>query len=223
MSDHGQAATRAVYDAVAGEYARWAATIGPGTETELDRALIDVFVSELVTSWSGGRVADLGCGPGRLAAVLSDRGLATIGIDIAPAMVAQSQLMHPHIPVLAGSLDRMPLASRPLVGAALWYSIITTPPSQLPDLVTEVRRVLIDGALVLFGFQAGSGEAVHRDDAFKSGLALTTYRHSPAHLTRVLEAASFRVRATTVREPEFAHELTDQAFITAVAVPGPAG
>ena len=57
--------TRAAYDTVAADYA---VLVGPLlAATPFDRAMLTVF-ADLIRTAGGGRVADLGCGPGRIAA-----------------------------------------------------------------------------------------------------------------------------------------------------------
>ncbi len=157
----------------------------------------------------------MGCGPGRVAAVLAAHGLDAIGIDPSRAMLQEARIAHPHIDFREGRLDDLPVNAESLVGAVCWYSIIHTPPERLKDAFKELRRVLeIDGHLLL-AFQAGVGEAVHRTDAHGTGLPLTSYRHGIEDVTRRLDRAGFEVHATAQRAPELEHESIMQAFVIA--------
>ena len=53
-----------------------------GTEQEV------AFLCELLMLGEGGRVLDVGCGPGRHAWALAARGVEAVGVDISPAFVA---------------------------------------------------------------------------------------------------------------------------------------
>ena len=69
-SDH-VASARAVYDASADRYIGFVGTeVSPATEGPVDRALLNAFV-EMIHSGPGTAVADVGCGPGRVAAFLA--------------------------------------------------------------------------------------------------------------------------------------------------------
>ena len=46
---------------------------------------------------SGERVLDLGCGTGRLSAVIADKECEVLGIDADPTMIAAAQDQYPHI------------------------------------------------------------------------------------------------------------------------------
>lgn len=64
-------------------------------EGPVDRALLHAFVESL--GESAGPVADAGCGPGRVAAFLSARGIDIVGVDVSPAMLAVARDAHPTI------------------------------------------------------------------------------------------------------------------------------
>jgi SAM-dependent methyltransferase len=78
MSQHYSA--RRSYDAVAEEYANEFRDELAGKP--LDRALLASLVER---AGDGAAVADLGCGPGHVAAWLSGLGVAAVGIDLSRA------------------------------------------------------------------------------------------------------------------------------------------
>ena len=160
-------------------------------------------------------MADVGCGPGRVAAFLAAQGLDTIGIDPSPAMLVEARRAHPDIDFKEGRLDDLPIDAASLAGAVCWYSIIYTPPDRLDDAFNELRRVLEPGGHLLVAFQAGDGEAVHRTDAYGTNMPLTSYRHGLPNLTQRLDRAGFEVHVTAQRAPELEHESSRQAFVIA--------
>ena len=209
------AAARAVYEASADTYIQFVGTeISAATETAVDRALLRAFV-DLVKEGTSMRVADVGCGPGRVAAFLAMHHLEVVGLDPSPAMLAAARIAHPDIRFEEGQLDDLPIAEESLAGVVCWYSIIYTPPEHLGDAFAELARVLRPGGYLLLAFQAGSGEHVLRTDAHRTALSLTSFRHSLGDVTGRLEDAGLSVRATALREPEFDHEMTPQAFVIA--------
>lgn len=209
------AAARAVYDASAGTYVEFVSTeLSPATEVPVDHSLLMAFV-ELVAAGTVKRVADVGCGPGRVTAFLARRGLDVVGVDVSAAMLAAARIAHPALEFEEGQLDDLPIDEGSLGGVVCWYSIIYTPPERLGDAFAEVGRVLVRGGYLLVAFQAGDGEPVHRADAHGTGLSLTSYRHSLGDVSGRLEQAGLEVRATALREPEFDHEPTQQAFVIA--------
>lgn len=206
--------TRAAYDAAAATYARSVGTeLSAAFERPVDRAILAAFV-ELVEA-TAMPVADVGCGPGRVAAFLAARGIDVVGVDISPAMLAVARHAHPDIRFHEGHLTALPFRDGSLGGAVCWYSIIHTPSEHLDEAFAELDRVLSGFGHLLLAFQAGDGECVRRADAYGAGLPLTSYRHSADEVCQSLIVAGFQVHARAVRQPELSYESTPQAFILA--------
>ena len=220
MTEPGHVSTaRAFYNATAELYGQLIGTeVTAAIEGPVDRALLAAFV-ECVAGATAGLVADVGCGPGRVAAFLAHHGLDVIGVDVSQAMLDLARDAHPGIRFEEGRLTALPLPDKCLAGAVCWYSIIYTPPAHLDDVFAELGRVLAGNGYLLVAFQAGESECVHRADAYGTGLPLTSYRHSPDEVARQLTAAGLEVRARAVREPDLPHESTPQAFLLARAAP----
>lgn len=205
---------RAVYDTSARRYVQFVGTeISSATEGPIDRSLLVAFI-ELIKRQTVDRVADVGCGPGRVAAFMAERGLDVVGVDVSQAMLAVARTAHPQIKFEEGQLDALPIETEVLAGAVCWYSIIYTPPERLADAFGELRRALIPGGYLLLAFQA-EGEPVHRPDAQGTHLPLTSYRHSVQEVVSCLEDTGFEVYTTVLRAPELEHETTFQGFVIA--------
>jgi ubiquinone/menaquinone biosynthesis C-methylase UbiE len=215
MSGEDHVATaRAVYDEAASRYVRFVGTeISSATEGPIDRALLAAFI-ELIKRQTVVRVADVGCGPGRVAAFMAEHGLEVVGVDVSQAMLAVARNAHRHIRFEEGQLDALPIESEVLAAAVCWYSIIYTPPNRLAEAFGELKRVLMPGGYALLAFQA-EGEPVHRTDAHGTHLPLISYRHSVQEVAAYLDDTGFRIHTTVLRAPELEHETTSQGFVIA--------
>ena len=205
--------SRTVYDRSAQHYVDNVGTaIDPQFEAPLDRAVLDAF-AEHVRANGTGPVLDIGCGPGRVAAHLAARGVNVGGIDIAPAMIAAARAAHPLLQFDVGEIAALPADDGSMLAAVYWYSIITTPLSELPRAWRELHRVLAPDGHALIAFQAGDNEHVERENAYGSGADLTLYRHNVSDVQQTLTSNGFSIHAEIVRQPELAHETTPQALL----------
>jgi ubiquinone/menaquinone biosynthesis C-methylase UbiE len=212
------ASARAVYDVAAPRYVQFVGTeVSSATEGPIDQSLLVAFV-ELVKRQTIDLVADIGCGPGRVAAFMAERGLDVIGVDVSQAMLTVARSAHPHIRFEEGQLDALPFETGVLAGAVCWYSIIYTPIDRLAEAFGELARVLMPGGYLLLAFQA-EGEPVHRTDAHGTHLPLTSYRHSVQEVAVCLVDTGFQIYATILRAPELDHETTFQGFIISSSPP----
>ena len=200
--------TRAAYDVLAESYAdrlREELAVMP-----YDRAMLGVF-AELVSGHGGGVVADLGCGPGRITAHLHSLGLDAFGVDLSPAMIEVARRDHPVLRFVEGRLDDLPVDDGAVAGVVAWYSIIHTPPEQLPSVFTEFARVLAPGAPVLLAFQVGE-ERVHLQQVYGHDVSVHLHRLRPERICALLADSGIDVDARLVREPSD-REKTPQAYL----------
>ncbi|MCE3554710.1 class I SAM-dependent methyltransferase [Pseudonocardia sp. RS11V-5] len=190
--------TRSGYDAIALPYdATFRAELA---DSPLDRAMLAGF-AELVTGrHPDGRLVEVGSGPGHVTAHLHGLGLEIRGVDLSPAMVELARREHPGITFDAGEMGALDASDGSLAGLVAWYSIIHVPPARLPAVFTEFHRVLVDGGLLLLGFQVGD-DVLHFDEAFGHQVSLDFHRLEPATVTALLDEAGFEVIAQLVRAP----------------------
>jgi SAM-dependent methyltransferase len=186
---------RTAYDAVTDVYAARFADVS--TVVPLDRGLIVAF-AEMIRA-AGGPVADLGCGPGHLTALLHDLGLDTVGVDLSPAMIAYARRTHPQLRFDEGSLANLNIVDGALGGALVWYSTIHVPPADLPAIAAELHRVLRPGGHLLVGFFAADDPSPQPPDFDHK--VTTAYRWHPDALGAVLTATGLTETARLVRVP----------------------
>ncbi|MFE9381945.1 class I SAM-dependent methyltransferase [Streptomyces sp. NPDC007025] len=160
MTAH-QDETKAAYDGVVELYA---SLFAGRLETQpFARNMIGTF-AELVRETGNPRTADVGCGPGHLTAMLHDLGLDALGFDLSPAMVDHARRAHPALRFDEARIEALPVEDDALGGVLAHYSMIHTPPGELPALLVEQARVLEPGGLLLASFFATEGPEPVRFD-----------------------------------------------------------
>jgi SAM-dependent methyltransferase len=203
-------ATRIAYDIVANDYAEL--LHDELAAKPFDRAMLDTF-AELV---HGARIADVGCGPGRVTAYLDALGCDAFGVDLSPEMIAVARRSYPQLHFEVGTMTALACDDDCVGGVVAWYSIIHTPPALLPAAFIEFARVLRSGGHLLLAFQVGD-ECVELRHAYGHDIALDAYRLSPDDIATTLATFGFDVVASLVRAP-YGLEKTPQAFLIATAV-----
>ena len=198
MLEHDtRGATREAYDAVAPTYEELFRD--QLRDRPLDRAILGAF-AEVVRASGDGQVADVGCGPGHITAHLNELGLPAFGVDLSPAMIGLARLAYPGLRFDVGSMAALDIADGVLGGVLSRWSVIHTPPQELPVVLAEFHRVLAPGGHLLVGFSA-SDDPSHPAQVFDHTVA-PAYRWWPDHLAVMLRESGLAEVARMVREPQ---------------------
>lgn len=168
MSD---ARTLAVYEARAADYA---ARFRGAADADLQ-----AFAAALPP---GGRVLDLGCGPGGSAALMAEAGLAVEAWDASPAMVRLARGRG-----LEARVARFEELEAEGLYDGVWanFSLLHAPRAALPGHLAAVARALRPGGRLHLGMKTGTGE---RRDA----LGRFYCYWGTAELRGLIEAAGLR-------------------------------
>lgn len=200
------------YDALAAEYARHVA--GELAHKPMDRA----WLTQFATAMAGrGVIADLGCGPGHVAAFLTAAGAETLGLDISPGMIAMAHAAHPALAFEVA--DMRALAAQParFAGAIAMYSLIHLAPAELHPALLACHASLRPGGEFRAAVHLGEG-VLHPEALWGVPITLGFRLFAPGALEAALEAAGFRVTESLTREPYPEVEYPSRrAYVTARA------
>ncbi|MEU7279166.1 methyltransferase domain-containing protein [Streptomyces sp. NPDC045431] len=210
MGDHGRHhSVRRSYDTVAEEYAARLQDELDGKP--LDRALL---TSLLEVTEPGAAIADLGCGPGHVAAWLTGKGARTVGIDLSPGMVEAGRRRFPQVEFREGDLRELPAKDGEFGSVVAFYTIIHLDPDDLHRAFEEMRRVLRPSGALLLSFHIGE-EVRHLDEWWGYDVDVDFRFLQPGHIAGLLQAAGFTVEMSLERAP-YAHEAdTRRAYLLA--------
>jgi SAM-dependent methyltransferase len=190
-------AIRSAYDTVAASYA----SLVPERfeQDSVGRALLGAFAESVDAG--GGPVADVGCGPGHVTAYLASLGLDAFGVDLSPGQVAIAREAYPSLRFEVGSMTGLDLADGSLAGIVAWWSIVHTPPDELPAVFAEFERTLAPGGHVVIGFHAGD-ERRRLESAYGHTVSYDSYRLPPELVSELLAKAGLTVTAQLTQRGE---------------------
>ncbi len=150
----------------------------------------------LVRRWASalpGPVVDAGCGPGHWTDLLRREGVDVTGVDPTPRMVELARTRFPATVFRPGRLQDLGVGDGTLAGVLAWYSLIHTPPPDVPAVLDAVVRALRPGGELLLGFVTGP------DVAPFDHAVVTGYRWPPSELAARLDVAGLDVLETHER------------------------
>lgn len=167
--------TLAFYDRAATDYADRFAGKGKPDQDML------AFIAELRP---GGLVLDLGCGPGRSAALLREAGFAIEAMDASEGMVRTARERY-GVEARLGTFDDLDAVAR---YDGIWanFSLLHAPRAALPRHLAAIARALRPGGVLHLGLKVGEGE--ERDHLGRLYVYFT-----PGELEGLLDAAGFDV------------------------------
>ena len=202
--------TQTSYDQVAVEYAE--KFKDEMDDKPFDRACLDRLAREV---GSLGPICDLGCGPGQIARYLHRQGVDTIGVDLSPRMVAEAQRLNPEIHFHQGDMLSLPDGDHSWGGIAAFYCIIHIARERVVDALSEMKRVLKPGGMLLVTFHIGD-EIKHLDDWWEKPVNLDFAFYQPTEMEEWVKEAGFALEETLVREPNLEVEVaTRRAYLFA--------
>jgi len=177
-----------------------------------DRSWLDRFAA---LTRGRGRVYDLGCGPGQVAAALHARGVDVAGADLSPGMVAQARRLHPAIPFERQDMLALTLSPDSLAGVVAFYAIVHFTLDEVEVTAREICRVLQPGGFLLLSFHIGE-ETVHIDAFLEHPVSMDFAFFQPDDIISRLGVAGLRVEEVTMRYPYPEVEVaTKRAYILA--------
>ncbi len=171
--------TLGVYAHKARDYADRFATGSPGPR-------LTAFIDSLP---KGGRVLDLGCGPGRAAAVMKAAGLDVDAWDASPEMAALAADRF-GLAVRIATFDDLD-ATEIYDGVYANFSLLHAPKADMPGHLAAIARALKPGGHLHLGLKTGTGEG-------RDSLGRFYAYYTDPELTGLLAAAGITIltRAT---------------------------
>lgn len=148
----------------------------------IEQAVLGLFADLVRRADLGVRVADLGCGTGRLLPYLAEQGLRPSGLDLSPEMVRAAQRDHPGVDVQVGDLVALPFPDAALAGVVCWYSLMYLPPQLRSTAFAEIARVLKPGGHLAMAYKQGDDTQRRGGEPLGLGIGFDIWWHSQAEV-----------------------------------------
>jgi SAM-dependent methyltransferase len=183
------------YDALAQAYRR---EVGGELEHKpMDRAWLRDFAARIPAR---GLVADAGCGPGHVSALLAAAGVRVVGLDLSPRMVAEAEAAYPALAFELGDLRALDARPGRFAGVLAMYSLIHLRGDDLHRVLAACHSALVPGGE--FRAAIHLGEGVLRPGAMWGVPVELEFRlFAPGELDAALVAAGFTVTESRARPP----------------------
>jgi len=130
--------------------ARWRSLAATGQNVHGEADLVETLLRE-----SGGtRVLDAGCGTGRVAIELANRGFSVIGVDVDPDMLSAARTKRPELPWVEADLTDLGQVVAEEFDVALLAGnvLIFVKPGTEGDVLRAVGERVAPGGLLVSGF-----------------------------------------------------------------------
>lgn len=195
MAQHGATDCQSSYDRVADEYV--ARIFDELKGKPHDRQLLDRF-AEAVRDV--GTACDMGCGPGQIARYLHERGVTMCGVDLSPGMIERARSLTPGVEFQPGNMLALTVPDETWAGIVAFYSLIHIARTDLPTALSELRRVLKPGGVLLIAFHIGD-ETLHLDEWWGHAVNVDFHFFRPEKMTGCLRDAGFEIEEVIERDP----------------------
>ena len=130
--------------------------------------------ANLVASYGPELVLDAGCGTGRVAIELANRGIGVVGVDLDAGFIEHAQAKAPTLTWVRADLAEVALDTRFDVIVAAGNVMIFVAPGSEPQVVANLAGQLAPGGRLIVGFTVTSGQlALAEYDAAATAAGLT--------------------------------------------------
>jgi ubiquinone/menaquinone biosynthesis C-methylase UbiE len=160
----------------------------------------------------GGRILDVGCGPGNFAAYLQKKGFRLSGIDISPKMIEAAKKLVPKGTFEVMNCSKLTYADKSFDGTFVAYSLLHLTKEDAVASILEFHRTLVDGGVLSLMMKEGTGEH-DLPASLAPGKTCYVLLWDRQEIRAALEGAGFEIVHTDVGPPTSEKELQFQKLL----------
>jgi len=197
-----------MYDAAADDY----------TEAFFNRETLQAelhYVESFLSHISGGgRILDVGCGPGIEAELIRRKRFHYEGIDASEKMIAIARMRNPMLSFHVMDMRTLLFPNDHFDGVMALESMIHFQKSEVAGVLRELYRVLKKNGALLLALQKGAGQKLYRFPFDQSKRVLVNL-YQPGEMQHLLEHIGFQVLKTMCRKPLVMEFKNDKLIVIA--------
>jgi len=143
------------YDSTVEEYYKNTKDLG-----ENEKHIRNLFMT---LAKKGGKILDLGCGPGRDAKIFSEKGFKVVGIDLSGQMVLKAKKIAPLAEFRM--MGFMNIRFNPGYFDAVWFEagLLCVEKKNAAQLLNDINKILADKGILYMSIKEGMGEGFEHD------------------------------------------------------------
>jgi ubiquinone/menaquinone biosynthesis C-methylase UbiE len=185
------------YDLIAEEYA------GTTKDLPVGHRFLKGFMAKLPR---GAEVLDVGCGPGRDAKILADKGFIVTGIDLSKNMIDIARSAAPGARFEVMDFRKISFEDHSF--DAVWFNmaLFHVPKADARVVIDGLHRIIKPSGSLFMSVKQGVGEGMEEDPRYGSQERFYSY-YSNSDVSDLLEQSGFRIRKIQVVPPEDLYDL----------------
>lgn len=170
------------YEAFADQYAKNTSSLHPENEGQK-------FIKMLPKH---AKILDIGCGPGRDAAIFEQNGLKVVGIDYAPQMIELAKQRTKQSELYVMDIEKLDFPKDTFEGIWASASFLHIPKKKFPEILKYIHNCLKKDGIFFLSLKKGNMEGLEQDARYENAHKFWSY-FEEAEIEKILETAQFKV------------------------------
>ena len=164
------------------------------------------FIDKFLSSLSGDKVLDAGCGVGDDCKYMDKNGFKAYGIDLSEGMLKEAKERYPQGKYMKADMTKIPYRDGLFDGILANCSLFHVPSELVGKALDEFKRVLKPGGKLLLILLEGIGEEM-LEEPYRPGKFVYTKFYTSEEITQLLKEHGFKVEDITTQKTTSEGEL----------------
>lgn len=157
-------------------------------ESYLEKNLKDKLSDFLADVPKGGKILDLGSGPGNYAINFKRLGFQVLCIDNSEEMIKRCK--EKGLPAMVMDFEKLDFPEKSFDAVWAYTSLLHVPKKNIPEILKKISKIMKDQSILLLGMKYGEGEGFREQEKYpgtKRWFSLYTKEELESYLTPLFE------------------------------------